>query len=370
MLNQSTSFAPQVKQGYHECEILGKGPEAAESELQWQACEKNRGHKKFIPIKEFASKHMPQELRDQQTFDTFKTIANLTVRLRVRYTSENRPNDDPISQYRSTDYLRTGSGLITAVDAGQGTCNHCFECNSYGGQKFWWVYLRTARHVAYDNREAKATKVDLFCDDDISVRDGSMKSLQGVDLEMFNAEDDFCVMRCVVHDESLAKQIQNYTHAANLGMNFKMTYFPMWGRSEFLNHFVVLVISHPHGKPKMVTVGKMKRIEVKPSEEKDNAYILESYGPVFFEYATPTCPGCSGAPLIQLCRPIPIVIRNGDMRSTTSRPICADGWVHSGTSTPGRDATCKLCLWPQRCSNQVNYSCVVNNFDPHWKLVK
>lgn len=359
----------RIKRGYHECAILGTGPEAAESWLQWQSCEKNRGHRQFIPIKDFAIKHLPLKLRDQQTFETFTTMANLTVRIRVRYTSQDRPDDDPIAEQRGTDALRSGSGFITAVDVGEGVCKYCLACKWGEGERFWWVYLRTALHVVFDSKEAKATRVDLFCDDEHSDTDGTMKTLQGVEVEMINAEDDFCVMRCVLHDEPLALQLQNFTREAKLGMNFKMTYFSMWGRNEFLDHFIVLIVSHPHCQPKMVTVGKMKRVDVKASEDRDNAFMLESYGPVAFEYATPTCPGSSGAPLIHLC--VPITIRKGNMRSTTSRPICADGWVHSGSLTPLKRTTfTRFRLWiPWTWKrNQVNYSCVVNNFDPYWKL--
>ena len=267
----------------------------------------------------------------------------------MRYTSEDRPDDDPLSDFRGTDKLRTGSDLITGVATGQGACP-CFKGAVNKGGQYWWVYLRTACHVAFDTKEAKATKVDLFFDDENCNTDGTMKSLQAFDLEMLDTEDDFCVMRCVLHDQSLAQQLQAYTHSAHLGMNFKMTWFTMWGRSEFLNHFIVLIVSHPHGKPKKVTIGKMKRVVIKPSDERDNSYILECYGPVAFQYATATCRGSSGAPIIHLC--IPITIHKGEMRSTTSRPISADGWIHSGALPKRSDGTNhKLCLWSQRARN-------------------
>ena len=303
---------------------------------------------------------MPPELRDPQTLNMVRTTADLTVRLRVHWTSHSRPDDDDLANLRGTLDLRTGSGLITGVEAGQRSCP-CFEC--YGQtEKFWFVYLRTARHVVFDTTEAKETKVDLFFDDENCDRDGRMKSLWGMDMEMTDAGDDFCVMRCVLHDESLALQLQEYTASAHLGMEFKMTYFTLWGRSEFLDHFIILIISHPHGKPKKVTVGKVKHVDVKPSEDRDRAYLLESYGPVVFEYRTATCPGSSGAPILHLC--LPITIRNGDMTSVTRRPVCADGWIHSG-ALGRKKSKCNCFCCP---NHQVNYSCIVNCFNPYWKL--
>ncbi|RUS91933.1 hypothetical protein EGW08_000335, partial [Elysia chlorotica] len=355
-------------QGDHECEIFESALEAAEGEERWQSCTKNPGHRDFIPVKDFTMRHLPPDLRDQQTFSMFKAIADLTVRLRVQYTSEDRPDDDQLSALRGTDKLRTGSGLITGITPGQGECP-CYECKWNPGRQFWWVYLRTACHVAFDSKEAKLTKVDLFYDDEHCISDGTMKSLYGFDLEMLDASDDFCIMRCILHDESLFQQLQSYTHSSRLGMDFKMTWFTMWGRSEFLNHFIVLIVSHPHGKSKRVTIGKMKHVDVKPSEEREKSYILECYGPVAFQYATATCRGSSGAPIVHLC--IPITIRKGDMTSTTSRPIRADGWVHSGVLPKDRedDANSILCCVPRTRSKKINHSCLVNSFNQYWKLV-
>ena len=58
-------------------------------------------------------------------------------------------------------------------------------------------------------------------------------------------------MRVVIHDQSLAAQLGDYTPALGSRSNFQ----PLWVNVSCRKYFV-MIISHPHGKPKQVTVGE------------------------------------------------------------------------------------------------------------------
>ena len=49
--------------GHHELEIIENGLEAEESETRFNACRKNPGHKKFIPVKDFLNNPLLQSVR-------------------------------------------------------------------------------------------------------------------------------------------------------------------------------------------------------------------------------------------------------------------------------------------------------------------
>ncbi|KAK3732296.1 hypothetical protein RRG08_064261 [Elysia crispata] len=74
-------------QGLHECEVFGVGPEAMESSRTWALCMKNPGHSGFIPYPEFGPEHLPCGWPTPEKMEVLRIIAEITVRLRVSYTS-------------------------------------------------------------------------------------------------------------------------------------------------------------------------------------------------------------------------------------------------------------------------------------------
>ena len=73
--------------GHHECEILGRGLEAAESETRWKECKKNPGHKKFISTTDFINNNLPR-VKTVKNREWLRAVINLTVRLRVNWTNQ------------------------------------------------------------------------------------------------------------------------------------------------------------------------------------------------------------------------------------------------------------------------------------------
>ncbi|GFR64053.1 hypothetical protein ElyMa_001912300 [Elysia marginata] len=153
----------EIDKGHHEVEILGTGPEGAESAYQWNNCEKNKGHMGFTPVKKFFMRNLPEGFQNWQCHERFKLFANLTVRLRVYATSLARPveEDNPTSKLRGTAAVRTGSGQITGVYEGKDACP-CSTCGGESEEKHWFVYVRTVNHVVYNSEEAAGQRLTCF----------------------------------------------------------------------------------------------------------------------------------------------------------------------------------------------------------------
>ncbi|GFR91778.1 hypothetical protein ElyMa_002601000 [Elysia marginata] len=268
--------------GRHECAIFtSREHEAAESYWGYKNCEKNPGHKNFITVQDFKDNYLPR-LQSHYQREKVRSCIDRTVRLRVDCTSQARPDDDDMAEDRGTSKMRVGTGCVWYVEEPKydEPCV-CPKCGGNVARKQWRFRVWTAKHVVYNTEEARKTKIDFFYDDDSCDRDGRMKSAWGVEVMDSEPDRDWCWMDCVTCDEDLAERIE-----FNRGfvLNDKLTYqdlsplglLPSGGE----DCEPVLIVSHPHGQPKKITVG------VVTHRDKENRRV---------DYNTPTCPGSSGA---------------------------------------------------------------------------
>ncbi|GFS14286.1 hypothetical protein ElyMa_006742500 [Elysia marginata] len=305
---------------HQECEIFsGRKHEAAESEHKFSSCEKNPGHEQFVSPQHFIEKCLSR-LQTEEKREVFRAWIDLTVRLRVYCTSRDRPDDDDMATYRGTAGARVGTGFLWLVSTPRydKSC-FCDKCHGMVAKKQWTFEVQTARHVVYNTEEAKRTKVDLFYDDHSCQQDCRMKSLRGEELVISSSSRDWCIMSCVVCDEDLVERIKSlivkrcwrlYLDTGRLNLNeFKLDPQDFYelgllqSRGEDCDP--VLIVSHPHGQPKKITLGENKY--------RDTEQFL-------VEYNTPTCPGSSGAPVF-------LYGRNQKMSTT----VCLYSPVHSGS---------------------------------------
>ncbi|KAK3779975.1 hypothetical protein RRG08_042142 [Elysia crispata] len=240
-----------------------------------------------------------------------------TVRLRVYWTSPERPDDDELSNHRGTMTPHMGTGFISHVykPVSDKLCP-CDKCNGEITKKFWRFRVRTAAHVVYNTEEAKSTRADLFYDDDSCKFDGRMVTLTGLEVERISHDQDVCYMECVTHDDALGERIESLMPSLDSGLTKRLDRDLL--SLDFLPPFdegrhPTLIISHPHGQPKKITwgqwrVGKFRHVE----------------------YNAPTCPGSAGAPVFRF---------NRDTRNR--RFVLLSPLVHSGsfssTSTQHQD---------------------------------
>ncbi|GFR69986.1 hypothetical protein ElyMa_005643700 [Elysia marginata] len=273
-----------------ECEIFTKREhEGAESGFNWKYCKKNPGHEKFISAQDFKDNYLPR-LQSREKREVFRSlILDATVRLRVHCTSLDRPDDDQMAAHRGTCRMRVGTGFICYVYRPEYNkpCI-CRECNGKVARKQWRFGVKTAQHVVYNTEEAKETKIDLFCDDESCEKDGRMKSVWGVEVECSFSNMDFCDIWCVTCDEDLGERISSaWPYRSDIKLNCQDVSDLGLLPSCDEDCDPALIVSHPHGQPKKITVGELRY------RDKENLRL---------EYDTPTCPGSSGAPVFWLYR--------------------------------------------------------------------
>ena len=266
-----------------------------------------------------------------------RVTADLTVRLRVGYTSQDRPDGDPLCGNRGKSIPRVGTGLINRVDSEINKPCPCVYCDGQEVRKYWRFGVLTAQHVVYDTEEAKRTRVDLFYDDETSRQDGKV-SVWALRVVGSDTKNDLCRMECVTHDERIGERVESLGRCKRSlagGIRSRSIYFkksslldrlreaeatrsrsrPIYSKKSSLSgegQVYTLIISHPHGQAKKITLGKLRPV-------KDDDYYYR-------EYETATCPGSSGAPVF-------LLDTEGDDVFLHHGYCGYYGYIHSGTQS-------------------------------------
>ena len=279
-----------------------------------------------------------------QVREWVRVTADLTVKLRVVYTSQDRPDGYPLCGNRGESDPRVGTGWIYRVDSKINEPCPCDKCDGQEVRKYWRFLVHTARHVVYNTEEAKRTRVDLLYDDETSRKDGKVVSVWALRVVMSNAGNDRCDMECVTHDEGIGKMVESlYRRWLSLTVAIRSRSRPIYSKKPSLlerlrraeatrprsrpiysknsslsgeGQGFTLIISHPHGQAKKITLGKRR-----PTVKDDNYY--------YQEYETATCPGSSGAPGFEL-------YTKGDdvgLRNNVFGYLGYLGYIHSGTQS-------------------------------------
>ncbi|XP_059149796.1 uncharacterized protein LOC131936747 [Physella acuta] len=279
--------------GTHEVQECLEGQGEVDLHTHLAKCEKNPGHKKFVPVNQLSVEHFPSGYHDNDVYDLTKAMADLTVRIAVKLTSPDRPEfvrgtKDPYPCYntRGQNSLRTGTGRVwkvTKYTEGDGpyiTCP-CPECDhSDTPSKVWWeVHVWTARHVVFDDSEARQSSCRLWFDDDKS----PVVKIYGWKVHVSNTEGDLCGLFCVTHDVDVADKLEKMVWRF-IGLRGKVQ--EKYESRRDVDKLTIIV-SHPHGCSKQVSVGHWV--------DRQGVDRLTRY-----TYTTSTCPGSSGAGVYRL----------------------------------------------------------------------
>ncbi|XP_059167089.1 uncharacterized protein LOC131949285 [Physella acuta] len=276
--------------GNHEAEMCYGGE--ADLHKHVTGCKKNPGHKGFIPLKDFNANCLPSRYHDDDLLsETIKTLAALTVQVKTKFTSLKRPEFYPGTQVpypfyndRGSHVMRLGTGRVWCVDKytkRDKTCC-CAKCQvSATPSKVWGeVLVITATHVVFDDSEARQTRCVLGFDDNKS----PVVSLDGWEVRGgADIEKDWCLLRYVTCDLELVEKLDK--------MCERFYYLRGEARDKYRSFVDVdkltVIVSHPHGCPKQVSVGRWTRK-------------CQRYGNTRYWYTTCTCPGSSGAAVYRL----------------------------------------------------------------------
>lgn len=242
----------------------------------------------------------------------------------MNWTSKNRPESDSCAKFRDSRRTRTASGTYILDNPDKFVTRDCHIPNCHraadlGPQhKIYEGDLKifTNKHVLYDDDELEKTVVDFFYDS--ADRAGVIREY-ATKLFYTKPSSDKTFLKVTIHDQELFQKLEQYNldrcikfHELSPDVIMSMCSF-------------AIVISHPHGLPKKISIGRILEItEENISEETlENArlagdlerkwfesHLEEDYGkfmaclgqkdlPVYkVMYDTPTCQGSSGAPVL------------------------------------------------------------------------
>ncbi|XP_059174430.1 uncharacterized protein LOC131954689 [Physella acuta] len=275
-----------------------------------KVCRKNPDHNGFVPLKDLNDNclHLHYDVNNL-ILQTIKILAALTVMVQTKFTSPRRPkfypgSKEPYPYYndRRSCGTRIGTGKVWEVNKyterdGKGRCR-CITCQVSAAPSLVWGEIRvdTANCVVFDDSEARHTTCVLGYDD----IESPVVSLDGWEVCGAEIEGDFCELRHVTCNLEFINKLEKMCVRFNeLSTEVNVKY------RRFLSmEKLIVIVSHPHGNPKQVSIGKW-------THKRDLDYGLTRYW-----YTAATCPGSAGA----------YVYRPG-FRSLSDRH------VHSGTKS-------------------------------------
>ena len=288
---------------------------------------KNPRHEQFMSVSDFIDSLSCSDSEGDLDLvrECFRVAADLTVKLFVCHTSQDRPDGYPFCHKRGSSFPHSGTGQIYRVDSEINEPCPCDKCNGQEVRKFWRFRVQTAQHVVYDTEEAKKTRLDLFYDDERSHQDGKVVSVPALRVVRSDTEDDQCLMECVTHDEKIGEMVESlHRRWVSLTEAIQSRSTPFYFNTSSLSdrpremstrerQSYTLIISHPHGQAKKITLGKLR----------------EWKGLGVQDYQAATCPGSSGAPVFDVYTEVD----DAGLRHWSLDHYNVYCYIHSGTRT-------------------------------------
>lgn len=207
----------------------------------WQTCDKNPGHKDFIPVKEFNKRHLPLEYQNKDVVMCVRALSDLAVRVTVSYVSEKRLPGDIFYNMRGREFCHTGSGTVVSIQS-----SGFHPTSSASADRHMKIFIQTARHVVFDDSEACRTTADLFYDDDLNEQ--NVRQLHGSKVIYESEKEDRCIFECVTQDRDLVRKLR----ASQESLDSHRNKLKKFTNSETK---LAIIASHPHGCSKHITVG-------------------------------------------------------------------------------------------------------------------
>ncbi|RUS85267.1 hypothetical protein EGW08_006968 [Elysia chlorotica] len=258
-------------------------------------CLKNPRHENFTPVYSLKPQHLPAPYdQDPRWVSMLQARADDTVKLRVNYTSPARPDAFKCRDGSGAGVVRHGTGTAfwTRLLSSRMRCP--FPDCTVGGSRDHDVYgpfrVVTVAHLVYNEEEANCTTVEFF-DDDPDDR-SSVCRAQVTGLIREPMESDRCILICVTHDPTIPERLERSCTQ----------------RNELLQQLqepdergMCVLISHPHGMSKRISVGRLLNVEEQGpvKRTKDCQMLLRDCRLV---YSTPSCMGSGGGSVTLWCR--------------------------------------------------------------------
>ncbi|XP_059160165.1 uncharacterized protein LOC131943878 [Physella acuta] len=243
--------------GTHEVLSCPEGQYESHLDRHKNSCKKS--HAEYVSINQLTIDHFPSGYND--VYQLTKALADLTVRIAVKFTSLERPElvpgtEDPYpcSDTKGEDSLRIGTGRVwnaykyTEGEDDYRTCP-CPECDKSDTPRKEWsnIVVVTSRHVVYDLSEAKQTSCRLWFDEDSCPK----VIIHGWGIGGTSVKEDWCDLYCVTHDLSVGEKLEEMVgQFDSLCCEVSEKY-----KSRRDVDKLTIIVSHPHGCSKQVSIG-------------------------------------------------------------------------------------------------------------------
>lgn len=286
----------------------------ADLHRHYDSCTKNPGHENFIPVDKFKIEDLPEGYRDQDVVDYIRAMSGLTVGVTVMYVSASRPatvfgsrKPYPGHNVRGRKRITVGTGYVNDVEISKqskGVHCKCKECQNSSTPvvDFATFTIHTATHVVFDELEGQHTTCYLFFDrGDTPGKCQGVVPLKGMSDVRSDINEDVCYMKHYTHDLELAcrlQQIVEEMQKLSETIMAKMRNICTFKQTQVAldRQPLLVIVSHPHGCSKQVSLGRWTRVEMFCS------YMVS------FVYNTATCPGSSGAQMCVLAERVGLLL--------------------------------------------------------------
>jgi len=260
------------------------------------SCTKDPQHLRFTPVHSFCLDNLPPDVRHAALLNYVKCHEKLVVKIHVSKLSESRPRKSSKSKFPSS--FATGYAWC-AIERTELSCSldACRESGESSGHAatFGGILIYTNKHVVFDDYEASHTEVAFSFDD-------NRVAAYGIKLRENRQNKDLVSLEVFTHNPDLYHTVGKYTEDVANAWND----IPASIKNTFKKYAVV--ISHPHGLDKVISVGnlimleKEEDVEIRSEEEEEdsvsNTNLRRKPTRKVTSYSAATCQGSSGAPVL------------------------------------------------------------------------
>lgn len=274
----------------------------------YDTCQKNPGHQNFFSVDKFSMDTLPPFYRKNEIMKMIKCLSDRTVRVSVKYVSEERPDTVPgtdipypWSSDKGSNQVRVGTGWIDAAGIFNQDCR-CQECKSSLKPKpvLGCINITTAAHLVYNKQETEHTTCHLFYDSG-ETPDTCKDVIALTDILYCNNDigKDTCSFECYTHNLDLVRKLSKMTsqhshehYSLYSNDDLKSTNYTKQSGGQTVKQETPfeIMVSHPHGCFKHISIGCCDTPGDTGTEES-----VCSQTAVY-------CPGSSGAPVFVLGR--------------------------------------------------------------------
>ncbi|BFZ18744.1 hypothetical protein BsWGS_21783 [Bradybaena similaris] len=286
--------------------------QAGETDLRGRDCSKNPGHRSFVAIGHFNVNHLPPAYHDEDLVECVRALSNLTAQVTVQHESESKnhlcpgsrsPVDTTVGKPKDKTMA---TGLVYKIHkyssgrVKKDTSCPCKECKDSPTPKsqFAHIVVQTTSQIASDCLDNAQITSHLFFDKgqrpDAYEGVITLKNVLGVETL---GESERCELTYLSHDMYMAERLEKCIIAwQNLRGRLITKYLtsrysqampaPLSGYIPDNEQPLVIIVSHPHGCSKQVSIGHCV--------QRDDL----GNGLTRYSYSAATCPGSSGARLM------------------------------------------------------------------------